>query len=372
MINSRQGQQGRSWLRLRQLYPAIIGISLGFAFSMFYIPVTVVEEQCVLDMQVAQVHDIKIHPTKKVKREEKIVIGATVKPKLSKYGPSFRPYYVASEITQRERLLVGVLASEFNLESLGTAINNTWLPDLPRVVLYLPYSKDPDFHEKYNKVLGLPIIQLAGAEEDHSSSTQVTFKMLEHMHKNYLDKYDWFMRVEEATYLEPSRLIKLVNMINSSMNVYVGLPAPYSATSDYRPTDLYNADRYCQGQPGVILSRVTLGAIVPHLDSCLEQKITDEEDLELGRCLNRHLNLHCTWNYEVSNSAWFDSLHDLHLQSILVAMYTQVFLLDILTNFLLPSVLSPQNLCGSELMQSCLKNRLPGLLMVEKPFLHHG
>ena len=302
MATSKQGSQGRFSIRLRNFYPAIIGISLGFAFSMFYIPVTVVEEQCMMDMQVvSEIQHTKGQTTNKVKREEKVVVGATVKPKLSKYGPSFRPYYVASEITQRDRILVGVLASEFNLESLGTAINNTWLPDLPKVILYVPYSKDPDFHEKYNKVLGLPIVQLAGAEEDHSSSTRVSFKMLEHMHKNYQDKYDWFMRVEEATYLEPGRLMKLVNMINSSMNVYVGLPAPYSATGNSQPTDLYNADRYCQGRAGVILSRVTLGAIVPHLDNCFEEALTEAEDIELGRCLNKYLHLQCTWNYEVGN-----------------------------------------------------------------------
>ena len=303
MVVLKQPTQRRSSFRIRQLYPAVIGISLGFAFSMFYIPVTVVEEQCVLDMQVTKIGKIKestkTQKINEVKSDEKIVVGATVKPKFSKYGPSFRPYYVASEITQRDRILVGVLASESNLETLGTAINNTWLADLPKVILYVPYSKDPDFHEKYNKVLGLPIVQLAGAEEDHASTTRVSFKMLEHMHKNYQDKYDWFMRVEEATYLEPSRLIKLVNMINSSMNVYVGLPAPYSALDDSQPTDLYNADRYCQGEAGVLISRVTLSALAPHLDNCLEQAITDKEDIELGRCLNRHLNLQCTWNYEV-------------------------------------------------------------------------
>lgn len=253
-----------------------------------------------LNMQeVTHVSD-KTEGQAKIKRsEEKVVIGATVKPKLSKYGPSFRPYYVASEITQRDRLLIGVLASEFNLETLGTAINNTWLPDLPRVILYVPYSKHPDFHEKYNKVLGLPVVQLADAEEDKASKTRISFKMLHHLQKNYNDKYDWFMRVEEATYLQPGRLIDLVNMINSSMNIYVGLPASYSATSDYKPSDLSSGDRYCQGKAGVLLSRVTLNTIVPHLDNCLENTITDEEDIELGRCLHNHLNLQCTWNYEM-------------------------------------------------------------------------
>ena len=66
------------------------------------------------------------------------------------------------------------------------------------------------------------------------------------MHKNYNDKYDWFMRVEESTYLEPTRLIKLVDMINSSMNVYVGLPAPYSVATNHKPTDLYSFQSYIE------------------------------------------------------------------------------------------------------------------------------
>lgn len=296
----RANHQGR-WLplRIKQIYPAIIGISLGFAFSMFYIPGTVVEETCILDVQMADVRSTEGRTVKNQKPKDNVKIGATVKPKLSKYGPSFRPYYVASEITQRDRIFVGVLASEFNLETIGTAINNTWLPDLDRVVFYVPNSKDPDFHEKYNRVLGLPIVQLDGTEEDQSSTTRVTFKMLEHMHKNYGDKFDWYMRVEEATYLEPKRLVKLVNMLNSSMNVYLGLPGAYSAKGDSTPTDIYHSERYCQGQPGVVISRVTLDAIVPKLDKCLENTLTENEDIELGRCLFNNLKLQCTWNNEV-------------------------------------------------------------------------
>jgi len=39
--------------------------------------------------------------------------------------------------------------------------------------------------------------------------------------------------------------------------------------------------------------------LVPHLDSCLEDAMTEQEDIELGRCLYKNIGLQCTWSYEV-------------------------------------------------------------------------
>jgi len=39
--------------------------------------------------------------------------------------------------------------------------------------------------------------------------------------------------------------------------------------------------------------------LVPHLDSCLEDALTEHEDVELGRCLFKNVRLQCTWSYEV-------------------------------------------------------------------------
>lgn len=54
------------------------------------------------------------------------------------------------------------------------------------------------------------------------------------------------------------------------------------------------------GGPGVVLSRETLALVAPHLESCLGSLMTTHEDVELGRCIKRHLGVSCTWNYEMT------------------------------------------------------------------------
>ena len=53
------------------------------------------------------------------------------------------------------------------------------------------------------------------------------------------------------------------------------------------------------GGPGVVLSRETLALVAPHLESCLIGLLTTHEDVELGRCIKRHVGVACTWNYEM-------------------------------------------------------------------------
>lgn len=41
--------------------------------------------------------------------------------------------------------------------------------------------------------------------------------------------------------------------------------------------------------------------LAPHLESCLEDALTEQEDVELGRCLYKNVGLQCTWSYEASD-----------------------------------------------------------------------
>ena len=37
----------------------------------------------------------------------------------------------------------------------------------------------------------------------------------------------------------------------------------------------------------------------PHLESCLLELLTTHEDVELGRCVRKHVGIACSWNYEM-------------------------------------------------------------------------
>lgn len=290
-------------MRFRPVIPAIIGVSLGFALSMFYIPV--VEQQCLYDLEESQVLILghqqpgEFDSRKTRSEESKPVVHNTVPPKVTHFSYGLRPFYVASELGHRDKLLVGILTTEENIDSLVLAVNNTWAPLLPKIIFFTPFSRDVDFYEKYSKVLGLPIVQLADVEDENFSKTKMTFKMLKYMYDHYGNNFEWFMRVEDAMYLKPEKLLELLNSVNSSKDVYLGRPGSFRANGANGDDDLYTHEKYCQGGAGVALSRSALMKLVPHLDSCLEDALTEQEDVELGRCLYKNVRLQCTWSYEV-------------------------------------------------------------------------
>lgn len=291
-------------MRFRPVFPAIIGVSLGFALSMFYIPV--VEQQCLYDLEESQVLILgRQQPgmsdtSEKRTEESKPVVHNTVPPKVTHFSYGLRPFYVASELGHRDKLLVGILTTEENIDSLVLAVNNTWGPLLPKIIFFTPFSRDVDFSEKYNKVLGLPIVQLADVEDENFSKTKLSFKMLKYMYDHYANNYEWFMRVEDSMYLKPEKLLELLNSVNSSKDVYLGRPGSYRAKGgDNGDDNLYSNDKYCYGGTGIALSRSALMKLAPHLENCLENALTEQEDVELGRCLLKNVQLQCTWSYEV-------------------------------------------------------------------------
>lgn len=296
-------------LRFRPIIPAIIGVSLGFALSMFYIPV--VEQQCLYDLEESQVlilghQQPSLSDPKKARSEEtdsKPVLHNTVAPKATHFSYGLRPFYVASELGHRDKLLVGILTTEENIDSLVLAINNTWAPLLPKIIFFTPFSRNVEFYEKYNKVLGLPVVQLADVEDEEGfSKTKLSFRMLKYMHEHYINNFEWFMRVEDAMYLKPEKLLELLNSVNSSKDVYIGRPGSYKASEpEVVNGNLYTHERYCQGGTGIALSRSALIKLTPSLDSCFEDALTEQEDVELGRCLYKNVGLQCTWSYEASD-----------------------------------------------------------------------
>lgn len=99
--------------------------------------------------------------------------------------------------------------------------------------------------------------------------------------------------------------------LDSSRPYLVG-QAGLGNSAEYGLLALGNTDNYCMGGPGVVLSRQTLRSVLfvfisncasrllsPHLESCLSHLLTTHEDVELGRCIKKHVGVSCTWNYEM-------------------------------------------------------------------------
>ena len=126
--------------------------------------------------------------------------------------------------------------------------------------------------------------------------------MLRHMFEHHIDTYDFFMRADDDVYVKSDGLRDLLQSVNPAQDIYMGSPG-FGRERDQDRIRLGRAgvDRYCMGGPRVIFSRSALRRLGPHLNECLSNVVVSyNEDVEVGRCVHRVLNVQCTWAWEVS------------------------------------------------------------------------
>ena len=243
--------------RVKQYLPLFIGILLGCVVSILYIPLY--KDTCVFSVKLETVLQKQL--TKPIEEIENQYTSAPayVKPKSSRFNYDFRPYFVYSELGFRFQFIVAVMTTEERLMSYGIAINNTWLPYLPRVVFFTAYSKNLNFHEHYNTKLNLNVIQLSDITEE-STKSEFSFRILQYMKDHFIDSYSWFMLVSDEVYIRSNDMLKFLHSLNSSADLYIGYPI-LKSQSIALPSGNSNNELpgfYCYDQSGFVISRATL------------------------------------------------------------------------------------------------------------------
>ena len=209
---------------------------------------------------------------------------------------SLRYRYLSRELSPRRMVLVGVVTAQRYLDTRARGIYRTWAKDPSLDVLfYTGTSRASDGVE-------LPVVSLGGVDDDQYPPQRKVFAMLRHMFEHHIDTYDFFMRADDDVYVKPDRLRDLLESVNPAQDIYMGSPG-FGRERDQERIRLGRAgvDRYCMGGPGVIFSRSALRRLGPHLNECLSDVVVSyNEDVEVGRCVLRVLDVQCTWAWEVS------------------------------------------------------------------------
>lgn len=143
----------------------------------------------------------------------------------------------------------------------------------------------------------LPLVSLPGVDDSYPPQKK-SFMMLKFMHDNYLDKFEWFMRVDDDVYIRPDQLELFLRSVNSSKPQFIG-QAGLGNDKEFGLLSLDYDENFCMGGPGIVMSRETLRLVVPHISYCLKNLFSTHEDVEIGRCVRRFANVSCTWAYEV-------------------------------------------------------------------------
>lgn len=299
-------------MRAKSILPIILGVSIGFALSMVYIPV--VEQFCLSDIEESNrplqnfQDKMKTFASKSDdnNNEAKTTVSnenpspLPVTPKKSQFNYDFRPYFIYSELGFRFKLIIAVLTSEKRLDDYAIAINNTWAKNLPKVVFFTPYSKNINFHEKYNRQLNLNVVQLPDVDED-STKVDLLFKMFQYLRDHYAPSYNLFMKVDDNAYINPEQLLKFVNNLNCSEDLYVGHAKKFEGTYTLEKNGNWKdwtGDHYCFSNAGVIFSRSSLLKLVSSIDSCSGKRYADENQ-ELENCVRKTVSISCKVEDEV-------------------------------------------------------------------------
>ena len=203
-----------------------------------------------------------------------------------------RPRTWKEELKPRQALYVGVITAGRFLGTRALAVNRTWGRLMPK----LEFFSAPGRNDRR-----LPVVHLPDVDDTYPPQKKV-YRMLKYMHDKYIDQFDWFMRADDDVYVRVPELLQFLSNLDPSEDLYIGSPG-MGKKEDLERIKLLPHERYCMGGPGVILSRSLLKKLVVHLEECRQSVVVSwNEDLELGRCISRRLDVQCTWAYEVCTS----------------------------------------------------------------------
>ncbi|CAI4221702.1 unnamed protein product [Auanema sp. JU1783] len=211
-------------------------------------------------------------------------------------SPSIQQFDVKCEALrafpkERGLVMIGIMTAAKYVDTRAYNVWKTWAQHIPGKVLFFvaedTYSIHPD----------LPLIRLKGVDDAYPPQKK-SFAMVKWMAENYLEEYDWFLRADDDLYIRGEELASILHSLDSSKPQVIG-QAGLGNSAEYGTLSLGSTDNYCMGGPGVVLSQEALRMLSPNLEDCLQHMLTSHEDVELGRCIRKHVGVACTWNYEM-------------------------------------------------------------------------
>ncbi|CAF1065824.1 unnamed protein product [Adineta steineri] len=197
-------------------------------------------------------------------------------------------------VSQKKQLiLIAVMTSKDFLTTRAPTVMRTWADKVPGQVIFFS-SEGSTTNDSRINLVSLPSVT------DTYPPQKKSFLMMKYIYDHYLNKFEWFMRVDDDVYIRTDNLEKLLRSIDNRKPYYIGQPG-MGTKEEYGKLALAENENFCMGGPGIILSRETLARFTPHIKKCLKNFYTYHEDVELGRCVHKYANTSCTWSYEMQH-----------------------------------------------------------------------
>ncbi|XP_060803763.1 chondroitin sulfate synthase 2 [Amyelois transitella] len=181
-----------------------------------------------------------------------------------------RPRYYSTELGMRGSLLSGVLSSEEALSARGAALNRTAARLQPSLRFFIAANTLSPSPARAN-VVGFT----------DTREMLKPFHALKYLADNYLEEYDFFFLVSDATFVNARRLTDLVSKLSVSQDIYMGTIAE-------------DDSHYCTLEGGILLSNSVLRAVHGELDWCVRNSYSPHHHENIGRCVLHAAHQRCT------------------------------------------------------------------------------
>ena len=200
--------------------------------------------------------------------------------------------YDIKKLQQKQDVLISIVLRRCDHVNKINLFLDTWAGPVDIIIFVrpeciIPHGVSRDF-----------VVQLPELGMKIYPPQKRTFTMLKYLHDNYAHVYNWFLIVENATYVHTKQLRKFVQQFNSEELHYIGYQK-YLSQVDIVKYQLFPHEKYCKIGPGILISYGLLHSLVPQIKSCLADYMNNysnviQEELELGRCISRKVGVQCT------------------------------------------------------------------------------
>ena len=200
-----------------------------------------------------------------------------------------------------ELVSYSVVVRRSELRTRGLAAHKTWASDLGRRASYylFPPGEDADIDFAYKR--RMPLITLGGSKPRSSTKSQSAshgvIQALLDVCQRGLGKYQWYAKIEDTTYVRHKQLERILVTLNSSEPHLVG-HGIFPEGREREELGLREGEGYCL-EMGYVMSVRAMQLVCPMLDYCRENARSDNEDVEVARCVRLATGVNCTSSLEV-------------------------------------------------------------------------
>lgn len=196
-----------------------------------------------------------------------------------------------------------VLSSSKHLQSRVVPIHHTWGGNMDvsgRVSYYL----QPPGGEAETKFALKNTLPLVDRKYELPSmalvKSQGVFRIWRDVCEVKSHQYKWFMKLEDNVYVKTRELERLLMSLNSSEPLLIG-QSVFPTGEERERLGLKEGENYCL-ELGYVASWGVIKQVCPMLKRCQENARSENEDVEVARCIRIYANVNCTAAVEVSTN----------------------------------------------------------------------